>query len=252
MAAGRHGAGLDGVDDDRLEVGRDAQALRVSRGRTAGQGGDRLAAAFGPAVLWGMLNALADGVVLADEAGVLVLANRRAEELFGYARGELAGQRVESLVPARVRAAHVAQRAGKPTAREMGARARLAGLRKDGTTLPVRINLSPVRTATGRYTMAVIRDITDDRPPSDLGELARAAAAEGARQGRELLGQVVDGLFRVGLSLQTAADLPDEVAVQRIADAVQHVDGIIGEIRDHVFAGLGDGPAPHPPPDEAR
>jgi PAS domain S-box-containing protein len=229
---------------------------QVSRSRAAGQGGDRLAAAFGPAVLWGMLNALADGVVLADDAGFLVLANRRAEELFGYAHGELTGQRVESLVPDRLRAAHVAQRAGyarEPTAREMGARARLAGLRKDGTTFPVRISLSPVQTTTGRFTMAVIRDSSDDRPPADLGGLARAAAAaEDAHQGRELLGQVVDGLFRVGLSLQTAADLPDEIAVQRIADALQHVDEVIDEIRDHVFAGLGDVPPPHAPRDGSR
>lgn len=216
--------------------GSPARAGRPGRRRA-----NPVAAGIGPAVLWNMLNALADGVVLADDAGVLVLANRRAEELFGYLPGELAGQRVEALVPARFRTAHENQRAGyarKPAARPMGHRARLAGLRKDGTTFPVRISLSPVQTATGRFTMAVIRDISQDQPQGDLGELARAAAAAAdAHRGRELLDQVVNGLFRVGLSLQSAADVPDEIAVRQIAGALKLVDEIIAEIRDYVFAG---------------
>ena len=211
-------------------------------------------AGISPAMLWNMINGLADGVVLADSTGVLVLANRRAEELFGYAPGELTGQPVEDLVPGRLRAAHESQRAGyarEPTTRLMGRRERLAGLRKDGTTFPVRISLSPVQTATGRFTMAVIRDITEDQPDGDLGELSRAAAAAAdAHRSRELLDQVADGLFRVGLSLQSAADLPDVIAVQQIADALQLVDDIIAQIRDHVLTGSGgDGPAQHVPPD---
>jgi hypothetical protein len=42
------------------------------------------------------------------------------------------------------------------------ARARLAGLRKDGT-FPVRVSLSPVPTATGGLIMAAIRDITGEQ-----------------------------------------------------------------------------------------
>ena len=80
-------------------------------------------------------------------------------------------------------------------------------------------------TATGRFILAVIRDVTEDRPQVDLAELAEmvraAGAADDARRGRELLSQVVDGLFRVGLSLQAATELPHEAAVQQIADALQ-------------------------------
>ncbi len=238
--------------DNRVPSGR----ARTSRRRAARLRDEPLPAGITPAMLWRMLDALADGVVLVDGEGILVLANRRAEELFGYSRGELAGQRVESLVPARLRSAHESERAGyakESTARPMGARARLAGLRKDGTTVPVRISLSPVQTATGRLTVAVIRDISEDQPAADLAELARAAAAaEDARKGRDLLDRVVNGLFRVGLSLQSAADLPHDVAVPRIADALQHVDDIIGEIRDYVFAGPGrDGQEGDAPPDGA-
>ena len=225
---------------------RPGQAARNSR-RRAGLSDEPLPGGVTPAMLWRMVDALADGVVLVNAEGVLVLANRRAEELFGYTRGELTGQRVESLVPAGLRAAHESQRAGyahEPSARPMGARARLAGLRKDGTTVPVRISLSPVQTATGRFTMAVVRDISEDQPPADLAELARAAAAaEDAHKGRDLLDRVINGLFRVGLSLQSAAELPHEIALPRIADALQHVDDIIGEIRDYIFADPGHSPS---------
>ena len=86
--------------------------------------------------------------------------------MFGYEHAELIGQPVESLIPADLRAAHRSHRAAyaqAPKAGPMGARAGLVGLRKDGTTFPVEISLSPVPTATGRFTLAVVRDITQTR-----------------------------------------------------------------------------------------
>ncbi len=212
-------------------------------------------AALNPAVLLGLVDALADGVVLADSKGMIALANRRAGELFGYLPGELVGQPVESLVPAGLQATHAGYRAGydqEPSAREMGARARLVGLRKDGSTVPVRISLSPVPTATGRFTLAVIRDLSDAQVRPDLGDLARAAAwARQTQAGEELLDRVVNELFQVGLSLHMAVELPHEQAAEQIAAGLEQLDSTISEIRDHVFGDRGqDGPPDHAPPDE--
>jgi len=213
---------------------------------------DRSRAGITPAVLWGLVDALTDGVVLSNEDGTLVLANRRAEEMFGYRPGELIGNPVELLVPVGARVAHVIQRAGyarEPVTRPMASRVRLAAQRRDGSTFPVRVSLSPVITATGLFIMAVIRDITEDQPRADLADLAwAAAAADDARRGRELLTQVVDALLRVGLSLQTATGLPHEAAVQQLADALQTLDEAIREIQDHVFPAPGQDSPPDPPP----
>jgi anti-anti-sigma factor len=196
-------------------------------------------AAITPAVLWNLVDALGDGVALVGDDGVLVLANRRLEEIFGYERGELAGRGVESLIPADLRAAHARHRAGYAQdrrARQMSTRLRLVGLRKDGATVPVEISLSPAPTRTGQFTLAVVRDMTETWQRPDLADLAWAAAAEREHRNEELLDKVVGSLFHVGRSLQTAADLPHEQAMQHISDAVQRLDETIHEIRDQMFA----------------
>jgi anti-anti-sigma factor len=200
-----------------------------------------------PAVLWQLIDALGDGLALADSDGEIVLVNRRCAEMFGYGRAELTGQPVEVLVPPGRRAAHRGYRADyarAPQSRSMGERARLVGVRKDGATIPVEISLSPVPTATGHFVLAVIRDTAQAGRREDIAGLARAAAAEQARAGQELLDRVVRSLFQVGLSLQAAADLPGDVAREHIAGALSRLDDTIHEIRGHAFAARADEPLP--------
>jgi hypothetical protein len=113
--------------------------------------------------------------VLVAGDGMLVLANRRMEEIFGYQQDDRAGHPVESLIPADLHMAHHSHRADyaqAPETRPMGEGARLVGLRKDGTTLPGRDQPQPIPTTTGQLTLAVIRDVkefggssTTGRPP---------------------------------------------------------------------------------------
>ena len=176
-------------------------------------------------------------MALADGDGVLALASRRLEEMFGYEHGELLGQTVERLVPADLQAVHRSHRATyavAPRTRPMADR--LVGLRKDATTFPVEISLSPVTTAAGHFAFAVIRDVTAARQLEDLIDLARSAvAAEQAQGGRELLDTIITRLFQLGLSLQAAIDLPADMVGQRIEEALGHLDDTIREIRDTAF-----------------
>jgi len=189
-------------------------------------------------VLRQLIDALADGIVLAGEDGRMVLANRRAAAMFGYRPAELAGQLVESLMPTGLRDAHRLDRASyalKPVARPMADRARLVGLRKNGSTIPVTVTLSPVPTASGHFVLAVVRDATHERAQDDLAGLVRGVLAEQAQHAEDLLDRVVGSLFHVGLSMNTAASQPTELARERISDALQRLDDTIHEIRDHVF-----------------
>jgi PAS domain S-box-containing protein len=205
-------------------------------------------------VLEKLVVALADGVALAGDDGTLALVNRRAEEMFGYEHAELTGQPVESLIPADLRAAHHAHRAGyarAPRTRAMGEGMRLVGLRKDGTTFPVQVSLSPAPTATGHLTLAVIRDATGARQGGDLMDLAwAAAAAQRAHRNQELLDRIVDSLIDVGLSLQAAIGQPSDLARQHITEALQQLDDAIREIRDHAFTTRGSRAPLDPAPDD--
>jgi PAS domain S-box-containing protein len=209
-------------------------------------------AAITPAVVWKLLDALQDGLAVADGDGAVALANRGLEEMFGYDHAELVGRPVESLIPADLQAAYRGHRAScaqAPGTRAMGAGARLVGLRKEGTTFPVEISHSPVRTATGYFALTVIRDVTEAPRFEDLAELARAAvAAEQAPRGRILLDTIITSLFGAGLSLQAAMDLPADAARQRITEALVHLDDRIREIRDTAFTTLDQDTASPPAP----
>lgn len=114
----------------------------------------------------GLLESMPDAIIMANASGRVVLANRQAETLFGYSRGELRGTLLEQLMPARFRGAHVGHRSDyftQPQVRPMGSGRDLYGLRKDGEEFPVEISLSPVQTEEGMLIMSAIRDSSERR-----------------------------------------------------------------------------------------
>lgn len=111
-----------------------------------------------------IIDAMPTAVIMADQHGVIVLANPQAERLFGYAGGELLGESIDLLVPQKLRAQHRelrAQFALLPGARPMGAGRDLLGRRKDGSEFPVEIGLNPVRTDEGLFVLAAVADISE-------------------------------------------------------------------------------------------
>jgi len=111
-----------------------------------------------------------DAIVVVDDAGRIVLLNAQTERMFGYARHELMGQPVETLVPTRLHGRHLLHRAAyvaDPRVRVMGAGLELYGLRRDRTEFAVEISLSPISTDTGLLVSSAIRDVTDRKRAED-------------------------------------------------------------------------------------
>ena len=105
-----------------------------------------------------------DGILQVDGTGKIILSNRTAETLFGYADSELLARCVDDLVPEAHRRGHAQHRANFAEVgmtRPMGLGLDLYARRKDGSEFPVEISLSPVKTDDGVYVTAVIRDVTE-------------------------------------------------------------------------------------------
>ena len=102
-----------------------------------------------------------NATVIVNHEDRVVLVNHRAEELFGYSRGEILGRPAEMLVPGITRKKRGGS-AGGVRSESVPASAgwELHGRRKDGTLFPVQVNLSPIRTRDGARVLNSILDIT--------------------------------------------------------------------------------------------
>lgn len=124
-----------------------------------------------------MLEAVPDGLLAVDEHGIVVFANAAAVAMFGWPREELVGQAIDRLVPESLREAHRAHReryADAPRLRPMGQGQALLGRRRDGTELPIDVQLCPMQGHQGRLVLASVRDVTERQ--AGLEALARSEA----------------------------------------------------------------------------
>ena len=134
------------------------------------------------AMFAGILEIAADAIITVDEAQLIMHFNRGAEQIFGYAPDEIIGQPLGILLPERFRATHPALvrgfGEGQETARRMGHRREIYGLRKNGQEFPAEASISKLKLPTGRTVYsAVLRDVTDrKRAEQDQRFLAEASA----------------------------------------------------------------------------
>ena len=132
-----------------------------------------------------------NAVVVVNRGGRLALANRQAEWVFGYARGELVGRPVEILAPERFRAAYAELLACGRSRLDtpwLPHTRNLAGLRKDGSEFPVEITLGPAEAAEGTLVLA-FRDVSEQKQAQqELQARARQQAAVSELGRRALTG----------------------------------------------------------------
>ncbi|MBK8500420.1 MAG: PAS domain S-box protein [Flavobacteriales bacterium] len=112
----------------------------------------------------------AEGLVVVDPGGIILMNNPRLGEMFGYAPDDLVGERIEILLPQSARSRHVQHRTAydrKPVQRSMGIGMDLWGQRKDGSVFPVEVSLNHFSVDGQRFVMGLVTDITLRRKAED-------------------------------------------------------------------------------------
>ncbi len=221
-----------------------------------------------------MVESAPDAMLLVAPDGRIVAVNAQAEALFGYERQQLLGEPVEILLPAALRRVHAHHREGylgRPPVRPMGAGLELVARRKDATSFPVEISLSPIRTPRGILTQAVVRDLTERRLADQERQRLRAALVRAEEQERHRLAadlhddtiqkmaavaMRLDLLVRRHPELRDEAELPTLMqTVQGSIESLRHLtfelrpptldrEGLVAALHAHVRGLAGSGSAP--------
>jgi PAS domain S-box-containing protein len=105
-----------------------------------------------------------ESLIISNREGIIEQANPASEELFGYTKEELIGQKVDILIPKNIRHKHETHREEyyhSPDKRKMGSGRDLYGQRKDGSVVPLEISLNHINTGKDIKVLAMITDITE-------------------------------------------------------------------------------------------
>lgn len=108
----------------------------------------------------------AEGLIVANKEGDIIIVNPKAEALFGYSQDEFTDLKIEDLVPNKYKHGHGAHRASfadNPRPRSMGKGMNLTALPKSGIEFPVEIGLNHFEIEGEFLVMCLVSDITDRR-----------------------------------------------------------------------------------------
>ena len=193
--------------------------------------------------LSGLLDSAMDGIISVDESQQIVMYNRAAEKIFGWSAGEVRGQPLAMLIPARHRASHAGQvrrfGATGTTSRRMGDNTVLYALRKDGSEFPIEASISQLNTPEGKLFTVILRDVTERvRARQELASFAAESAGvreqEKSRIARELHDELAQSLTALKMDtiwLRDHLSAGDDPAQGRITQMLAMLDGAVASTR---------------------
>jgi PAS domain S-box-containing protein len=187
-----------------------------------------------------------DGIVSANEAGLITYLNAAAEAMFGIPSDRAAGRPLTILMPERFREAHergFARYLGGGTPRVIGQTVELVGRHAEGREFPIELSLASWRQAGERAFTAVIRNITERKQAQEALE-HNAAELKAANAELDAFSYSVSHDLRAPLRgidgfsqalLEDCAERLDETGrgyLQRIRTATQRMGALIDDLLD--------------------
>lgn len=154
------------------------------------------------------------GILITNEKGEILMANKYIEHQFGYEEGELIGEKVEKLIPPRYKDRHEHHRtrySKDPHSRPMGLGMELSGLKKNGTEFPVEVSLGHYSIGEESYALAFINDITQRKETEEAIKQLNAHLEQKVKEGSQSLALTVEQL-----SKQIAETERKDIELQRV------------------------------------
>lgn len=144
-----------------------------------------------------LFNYASIGILITDSEGNIQMANQYITRQFGYSEGELIGQKVEVLVPARFADRHSMHRQryhSNPHSRPMGLGMELSGRRKDNSEFPVEVSLGYYKIGGESFALAFISDITQRKETEQAIIQLNAHLEQKVKEGSQSLALTVEQL----------------------------------------------------------
>ncbi|MBT5660417.1 MAG: response regulator, partial [Rhodospirillaceae bacterium] len=176
-----------------------------------------------------ILDNAADGIITADDRGIIQTFNPAAEKLFEYSTAEIIGQSLDVLMPEAIRHPHtdyISRYLETGESRVVGNRIELEGLKKDGGTFPLELAVSEMIVGGNKIFTGIISDITQRKEADRMkNEFISTVSHELRTPLTSIKGSL--GLIRSG----HAGDLPD--ALKGMLDiAYNNCDRLVRLIND--------------------
>jgi len=176
----------------------------------------------GPADIVAELRALFDaaveGIVVADEHGIIAEFNKAAERLFGYTSQEVVGRPINTLMPEPDRSAHdgyVKRYLDTGEARIIGKGRDVLAQRSDGQVFPISLSVGEIKGGSPRRFIGLIRDLSAQRAAEEEAYRLQNRLAHVGRF--SLMGEMAAGLAHE-LNQPLSAIVNYSQAGRRLAD----------------------------------
>jgi PAS domain S-box-containing protein len=179
-------------------------------------------------------NTAFDGIIIANSQDRIIDCNDSAAKIFGYARGEIIGMPVSTIVPEKYREAH---RKGLKRFLETGESkvqgqiVEYEGVKKSGEIFPIELALNNFTLGGVIHFTAMIRDITERKKTERERELIQARLSQSQKM--EAIGRFAGGIAHDFNNILTAIRGNAELAIEEMGKddpLYPKVDGIITSV----------------------
>lgn len=206
--------------------------------------------------LQSVLDTVPDATIVIDSKGLIESFNVAAVRQFGHQPADVMGKNISMLMPSPYREQHDAylhRYLGTGEKRIIGIDRVVVGLRKDGSTFPMKLAVGETRSGNRRYFTGFIRDLTEQEEHAaqlqvaqtelarlarlnELGEMASTLAHE-LNQPLSAIANYVQGCKRLLLKLEDTHAVQMRDALDETARQALRAGDIIRHLREFVTRG---------------